>query len=284
MPLYGHLSLAPRTCGKNLAKHSGHGISPSNYKAHNIERPCRTQLDLDPQAWTDQFSGFVNMERNTTAVCISRHMETWDIPELSFLCFTENWRPFGHEKSKDRIAYLAERRNSAVTKALSTFPLTQHILMIDSYYVHQRERVRKLVKEYFELSSSAGFESCIVGASTWILDKTKIRPRDRFYDYWTTPEGLNLNWKDVRKKGGVIQVRAVGGCYMYPRSVWERMSYGVPDDLHGCEHNWLCEKSALPVLLTLNVALWRDPIVYSWPRRLRSSLHLRRFLERPMSG
>src|SRR5712692_1185323 len=133
------------------------------------------------------------MPRNVTAVCISRQTETWDYPELPFLCFTEDWKPFGHEKSKDRIAYLAERRNKAVAKALSIFPSTQHILMIDSYYVHQSEQIRKLVEEYFELSSRPVFRNCIVGASTWIHDSTRMKPRNRFYDNWTTPEGLNLN-------------------------------------------------------------------------------------------
>ncbi len=222
------------------------------------------------------------MRENITAVCISRQKESWGIHELPFLCFTENWKSFGHEKSKDRIAYLAERRNGAVGKALSVFPSTQHLMMIDSYYVHQDQQIRKLVEEYFELSSTSKLQNCIVGASTWILDKTKVRSRDRFYDYWTTPEGLSLNWRKVRQQGGMTQVRAVGGCYLYPRFVWERTSYGVPDDLHGCEHNWLCEKSSLPVLLSLNVTLWREPIVYSWPKRIRSSLHLGRFFEHRM--
>src|SRR5256885_3096608 len=83
--------------------------------------------------------------------------------------------------------------------------------MIDSYYLHQRERVRKLVKEYFELSSRASFESCIVGASTWILDKTKIRPRDRFSNYWPPPKGPNLTGRAVGKKGGGFPVQPLGG-------------------------------------------------------------------------
>jgi hypothetical protein len=217
---------------------------------------------------------------NVTAVCISRQTETWEDPELPFLCFTEDWKPFGHEKSKDRVAYLAERRNKAVAKALSTFPSTQHILMIDSYYVHQSESIRRLVEEYSEVSSRPKFQNCIVGAGTWIVDKTRMKTRTRFYDNWTTPEGIGLDWNKARQQGGSIQVRAVGGCYLYPRFVWERTPYGVPDDLHGCEHNWLCENSSLPVLLTLNVTFWREPVVYSWPKRFRSSLHLGRFFER----
>jgi hypothetical protein len=223
------------------------------------------------------------MRETVTAVCISRRPETWGIPEIPFLCFTENWKPFGHEKSKARVSYLAERRNKAVAEALSIFHSTKHILMIDSYYVRQIQQVKKLVDEYFQLSSKPEYKNCIVGASTWILDKTKIPSKERFYDNWTTPEGLKLSWKETKEQGGLTGVRAVGGCYMYPRFVWEQTSYGVPDDLHGCEHNWLCERSTLPVLLSLNVTLWREPITYSWQKRFRSSLHLGRFFRNQMS-
>jgi hypothetical protein len=219
------------------------------------------------------------MEGNVTAVCISRQMETFDTPEIPFVCFNEGWKPFGHEKTKDRITYLAERRNRAVAQALSLYPSTQHILMIDSYYVHQIEPVRKLVKEYFDLASLPKFRNCIVGASTWILDKTKLIANKRFYDYWTTPEGISLKWKTTKEQGGIVHVGAVGGCYVYPRFVWETVRYGVPDDLHGCEHNWLCEKSKLPVILSLNVALRREPIVYPWLKRWRTNLHLGRFVK-----
>jgi hypothetical protein len=220
------------------------------------------------------------MDNNITAVCISRRPEAWDIPEIPFLCFTDNWKPFGHERSKERIAYLAERRNNAVTKALSLFPATQHILMLDSHYLHLKEGLRKLVSEYVELSSRTEFRNCIVGASTWIRDKTRLKSRTSFYDTWTTPEGLGIDWKTARSIGGIIRVKAVGGCYVYPRYIWERVSYGAPDDLHGCEHNWLCEKSMLPVLLSFDIMLWRERegTVYSWPKRLRMSLHLGRFL------
>jgi hypothetical protein len=216
-----------------------------------------------------------------SAVCISRNTEAWNLPDIPFYNYTEGWEPFQHEKTTDRVAYLADRRNIAVNKALDRFPETQHILMIDSYYVHQDKQIMKLIHEYTEKGARTEFpEGCILGASTWILDKTRIRSRLRFYDGWTTPEALHLDPREIESKGGIIGVKAVGGCYLYPITVWKKTQYGVPEDLHGCEHNWLCENSGLPVFLSLNEMLWREPIVYPLLKRVRVSLHLGRWMGR----
>lgn len=148
--------------------------------------------------------------------------------------------------------------------------------MVDSYYLNQQEKIRKLILEYQQLGKSQTGD-CIIGASTWIYDKTRITPRKRFFDVWTTPEGSQIRPEDAQAKGERIKVNSVGGCYLYPRYVWEKIGYAVPNDLHGCEHNWLCENSGLPVWLSLNVMLWREPIIYFWPKRVRMSAHLGRF-------
>jgi hypothetical protein len=152
--------------------------------------------------------------------------------------------------------------------------------MIDSYYLRQGEQVRKLIEEYVALTTKIYPTGCILGASSWIHDRTRIWPENRFYDGWTTPEGNRLRPEVVKREGGTMIVKAVGGCYLYPRWVWEKIRYGVPEDLHGCEHNWLCEQSGLPIILSLNEMLWREPLVYSFPKRVRMSLHLGRFLGR----
>jgi len=195
---------------------------------------------------------------------------------ISFFNYTAGWKPFGHERSTARIEYLSQRRNLAVKEALESNPQTDEILMIDSYYLQQRDPLQQLVDEYRRLRVSSFQSGCILGASNWIFDKTRVRTRNRFFDNWTTPEAANLNLEEAVAKGGVISVKGVGGCYLYPRFVWEKVGYGVPRDLHGCEHNWLCERSGLRVLLSLNERLWREPIVYSWPKRIRMSLNLRR--------
>ena len=194
--------------------------------------------------------------------------------------YTEGWKPYGHEKTKERVSYLAERRNRAVAETLALFPETKHVLMIDSYYLQQEKQIRKLIKEYLDITLTTHREGCILGASSWIYDKTRIWPRYRFYDGWTTPEGSSLRLEEVEKDGGMIRVKAVGGCYLYPRWVWEKIRYDVPGDLHGCEHNWLCEQSGLPVLLSLNERMWREPVIYPGGKRLRMSLNLGRLLGR----
>ncbi|SRR5712692_1271882 len=206
------------------------------------------------------------MEHDITAVCISRQVEPWNIPEVPFVCFVDNWKPFGHEKSRDRVNYLAERRNQAVARALSLFPSTQHILMIDSYYVNQPDPVRVLLNEYDG--------NCILGGAVWFLDKTRVNPRIRFWDSWTTPELANLEY--LPQMAGKVSVKAVGACYLYPKGAWQKIGYGVPNDLHGCEHNYLCEMSGFGVYLTLKVKLWRSAVVYGWPKRIRQTIHLGR--------
>jgi hypothetical protein len=168
--------------------------------------------------------------------------------------------------SRDRIAYLAERRNLAVARALSLYPSTRHILMIDSYYLGQTDQIRILLNEYDGES--------ILGGAVWFLDKTKLLPRIRFWDTWTTPELKELEFPP--KSSGKVAVKAVGACYLYPKEVWQRFGYGVPEDLHGCEHNYLCEMSGLEIYLSLNASLWRPPLVYPWPKRIRQTIHLGR--------
>ena len=214
-----------------------------------------------------------------TAVCVSRNPETWLIPALPFYNHTEGWKPFKHEKTKERIEYLADRRNIAVGRALQSFPDTEHILMIDSYYLHQVDQIIRLLQEYVRIMPTYP-DGCILGASSWIHDLTRIRALYRFYDGWTTPEAIRLKLKNVERSGGMMKVSSVGGCYLYPKWVWEKTKYATPEDLHGCEHNWLCEHSELPVFLSLNETLWREPLVYPWLKRVRMSLHIGRFLRR----
>jgi len=201
-----------------------------------------------------------------SAVCISRYPEDLSIPGLPYHNYTEGWKPYEHEKTKERVSYLAERRNRAVAETLALLPETKHVLMVDSYYLQQGEQIRKLITEYIEMSLLTYRTGCIL--------------EYRFYDSWTTPEGVNLRLKEVERDGGLLSVKAVGGCYLFPVSVWQKIRYDVPEDLHGCEHNWLCEHSGLPVFLSLNERMWREPITYPRGKRVRMSLHLSRLFRR----
>lgn len=218
--------------------------------------------------------------KNTTAVCISKDPEMWSLTSIPLYCHTEGWKPIPRDMSTERVAYLAVRRNKAVEKALALYPKTQHLLMVDSYFLKQGTEIVELLSQYEECQG-------ILGASTWQLNKTRLRSGVHFFDTWTTPEATNLRLKDNSVHFGQdikpeldqkdwMKVAAVGCCYVFPRSVWEGIGYGVPER-YGCEHNFLCEGSGLPVWLSLSVKLWRDPIIYPWVKRVRMSTHLARF-------
>ncbi len=189
--------------------------------------------------------------------------------------------------TRERIEYLANRRNKAVENALRDHPNSRHILMIDSAYVSQVDAVTKLIEDYLACDAPL-----IMGGTTWALHKRTIRPRIAYYDYWSTIEARFIRFEFEPETDGLVgyfrrplpnlmPVRSVGGCYIFPRSVWDRnVRYGVLDDLHGCEHNFLCEKSGLPVYLDFNVRLWREPRAYPWTKRLRVSLGIRTRIRR----
>lgn len=226
------------------------------------------------------------------AVAISSKPEEWYISDVPFYCYTKGWEAYGRTVqksgreqlaiSRERIEYLANRRNKAVEYALQRFPQSDHILMIDSSYIPQIGPVKKLLEDYVMCR-----ESVMLGATTWSLHKRAILPKVLFYDFWSTPEARFIPYDFEPQKDNLVgqfrkplpnlmPVRSVGGCYIFPRAIWERgVRYGVLDDLHGCEHNYLCEKSGLPVYLDFNVRLWREPKVYPWARRVRVSLGIR---------
>jgi hypothetical protein len=217
---------------------------------------------------------------NITAVCISRQQEAWHLSDIPFFCYTKKSKgPFPRERIRQRIEYYAELRNEATSEALKRYPGTEHVLSVESYYLNQPRAIRRLITSY-------GGES-IVGAATWIWEKLRILRKANFYDTWATPEADGLRFHFVRPRGK-MKVSSVGSCIVFPRSVWERVGYGVPDPFPeaGCEYNYLCARSGLPVWLNLDANLWRNPktvegiLEYSWPKRIRCSLNLGRFASR----
>jgi hypothetical protein len=215
--------------------------------------------------------------RNVLAVCVSWKPESWSIPEVPFHCQVSNGRPYPRVKTRERIAHLANRRNEALKVALSSYPNTQHVLMVDSYYLAQTTEIRKLFIEYAHLYVS---EECIVGASTWFQDRTRIIPRIRFWDSWITPEAAHLHLPTRGTEESWMRVKAVGACYIFPRKAWEAHPYSV--STHGGEHTSLCVESGLLVWLSLSTQLWREPVVYPWAKRVRQTLHLGRIRNWPL--
>ncbi len=235
------------------------------------------------------------------AVAISSKAEAWFTKEIPFYCHTEGWKPYtrtimkdGKEQlaiTRERIEYLANRRNKAVENALLEYPSSKHILMIDSAYVAQVEAVTRLIEDYLACNVPL-----IMGATSWVVHKKTIRRSIAYYDYWSTIEARFIPFEFDPETDGLVTyferplpklmpVRSVGGCYIFPRSLWDKgVRYGVPDDLHGCEHNFLCERSGLPVYLDFNARLWREPSVYPLTKRIRVSLGARTRIRKLVSA
>ncbi len=231
------------------------------------------------------------------AVTISSKQENWQIADIPFFCYTRGWEPFTRFRneqgkqtlniSRERIDYLARRRNRAVELALQQNPEATDIIMIDSYYLQQLTQIRQLVADYERCNSPL-----ILGATTWFVDKTRIIPKTRFYDSWTTIEARftpvdylpvldPLVGQFATPMPNLMPVRSVGACYIFPREIWDKgVRYGVFNDLHGCEHNYLCESGRLSVYLDFNARLWREPLSYPLRKRLRMSLAARRRLSK----
>ncbi len=197
---------------------------------------------------------------------------------FNFYCYTKSWKPpiprSEQYSSPERVAYMAELKNKAITEALNKFPNTEYILCTESYYLGQPGLGRLLL-------AYAGNE--ILGASTWYWDKSRILKRARFYDTWSTPGSLNFSFHWTSRVKGKIRVSSVGSCIVFPRYAWERTRFAVPNDFpKGCHYNHFCENSGLPVFLSLDAKLWRtratnpDIPEYPWPERIRHSLNLRR--------
>src|SRR5712691_1876618 len=153
------------------------------------------------------------MKQNIIAVCISGKQEAWGIPEIPFYCHAEGFKEFPHYpamKTRERIQYLAVRRNMAHKQALELNPNAEHFLSIDSYYLTRINEIWHLLKEYADYNGE-----CILGATNWFADYSRVPLKLRYWDTWATPEmkaktydyyprpeGLPQGWEKVRGCGG----------------------------------------------------------------------------------
>ena len=216
-----------------------------------------------------------------TAVCISMKKEQWQLG-IPFFCLSEPGPSWRHVKDPKRVDYLADKQNRALEKGMMEFPETTHVLWIDSYYLNQTNAIQQLLMDYETLSAIRG--NLILGGAILCHDRTKIRHRVSYYDTWSTPEldgaHFRVDLSDVHS--GFETVSSVGGVYVYPRTVWEKHRYQRPEPFpeSGCQHNYLCRKSRLPILLDWNALFWRN-VSYSVPKRLRCSIgnYRRRLLQ-----
>jgi hypothetical protein len=213
-----------------------------------------------------------------TAVSISQTPVRWNLPNVPFHCLTEDGPKWPlRVKSKSRIEYLAAKQNRAIEKALELYPETSQILWIDSYYLDQTGAIETLIRDYLVHSTKAG--DSIVGGPILCHNRTRIFYKVTYYDTWSTPEYDGKRWSkgwfddnDSRSRDFEI-VSGVGGVYLFPRYVWEKVGYRAPEPFpqSGCQHNWLCRESGLRVYLDWNLAFWRS-VTYPPIQRLRCSI------------
>ena len=224
-----------------------------------------------------------DLKKNITAVCISGVQETWNVPEIPFYCYTEGYKYFPHyppQATRERILYLSLRRNAAHRATLANYPETEHFLCIDSYYLGYVSEIRYLVKEY-----SGYGPDCILGATNWFRDYGRIPLRTKYWDGWATPEMVRRRYDYYPRHEGLPEgwekVRGCGGFALYPRWVWEKRGYGIPEPFPaaGNEVNYLCQCPGISSYVTFNVKVLRQtpPEVEnrSLVNRIRTTIGLR---------
>lgn len=210
-----------------------------------------------------------------SAICVTKQPKDWNLPDIPIHFHAGGHRSFPRVRTRERIEYLAEIRNAGAKDLLERFPRTEYILNVDSYYVEQFQAIMALVSEYETWIARFGNPPIILGASNWFKDQTIWPAAWRFWDSWTTPEGLRYRPSAT----GWVRVKAVGGVFIYPRWVFEKIGYGVPEPFPsaGCENNYMQTKAGLSVYLSLNVKTIHPTVeVYSLPRRVRKTLALGR--------
>lgn len=211
---------------------------------------------------------------NIIAVCISRKLEQWQVPEIPFFCYTEGYKQyqsFPPLKTVERIKYLADRRNKANENALKLNRDAKYFFSVDSYYLTRTHEIRWLIEEY-KLRS----EDIVLGGAPWFNDTSVWPSKRKFWDTWATPE---LAIVPVGQTGW-LRVRGCGGFTIYPRWLWEERGFGVPYPFpeSGNEVNYLCANSKVPSFVSLNVKPKRETpkelLAKPFGHRLRTRLAL----------
>lgn len=146
--------------------------------------------------------------------------------------------------------------------------------MVDSYYLDSPGSIKRLMQRHAE------FPDCAMGPVIWGAVRTNLSEvlhyRETFYDGWSTPElrWCPYGWNPetdilVRQEKvplkGLYQVSSLGGCYIFPRQIWEDgIRYGVPHGVHGCEHNHFHSLHVLPKYVDFQTSLYRVKFYPLW--------------------
>ncbi len=188
-----------------------------------------------------------------TAVCISKEKQSLHM-DIPFVSYTEDYQPLTNRDTKDlsRIAYLTSRYNSAIRRVLSSFPETQHILIVDHYYLQYTTQIQRLINDYKEL------KEVTLGASIWYWARLRIRPWIAYYDTTSAPEFLGKKWWNPQSlPKGIVPVSGIGACWILPRELWERTrGFTIPSPPQAGSTRGL-DTTGYKVLLDCDSRLWR---------------------------
>ena len=193
------------------------------------------------------------IEDGITGVCISRDKQKLDLG-IPFISYTKNYQPILHRDNTDlqRISYLNQRYNDAIREALTHYPSTKHLLIIDHYYLPFIAALHRLINDY------RSQDRVILGGSVWYWVKVRIRPWIAYYDILSVPEFAGKRWYGTgRLPLGIIPVTGVGAVWIVPRLVWERSNgFGVPSPPQAGGSRCL-DTSGYQVLLDCDSRFWR---------------------------
>lgn len=169
--------------------------------------------------------------------------------------------------SFERVKKVAEMRNAAMEGMLQLFPDVTDVMMIDPYYLHQKQAIRKLTDNYRKCKTEH-----VRGGAIWRWKKIGILRRASYYDSWAVPDEPERTLFKPKAKDQRI-VDCVGGVYIFPVSLWMLRHYGVPFPLR-TEHYSILKNTDLPIVLDREAQFWRTPEdsevrYYSWPKRIR---------------
>lgn len=180
-----------------------------------------------------------------------------------------------------RVSYLTDRYNQAVQRALGEYPMAEHIMIVDSYYLPFEAEIRGLLETYNRLDKS------ILGASIWSWDRSHVRAFIQYYDTLSVREMRNKRWYSVNKlPKGLLDVSGVGGCFIFPYGIWEKSGgFFIPNPEPQAGGSRCLKTDGYKVLLDCDSRLWRthynNPGIADYPllKRVRVSLgQLRREL------
>lgn len=185
----------------------------------------------------------------------------WNIPHY---VLSEPSPFFTQLKTRERVGYLADKQTRAISDALARFSETSHILWCDSYYLSQKQALMTLINNY-------GKGDKIVGGAVLCRYRLNFPTKIRYYDTWCTPEYTTITKRPPYH--GHHLVSGVGAVYLFPRSTFEKVGYGIPEPFpeSGCHHNFLCRESGLPIFIDWDAVFWRT-LSFPLPKRIKRSI------------